>query len=263
VGSARAVACIVLPAYLEAPNLAILLPRIFSQAEKILTHELYVLVVDDSSSDGTQALVEKMCCEYPHLNLLLGKKKGLGDAYRRGMVLAMFFLKPDLILQMDADLQHDPALLPEFINLCNRGYNLVIGSRFAPGGATPHFPWHRNVLSRVANRLARFCSGLPPLQDCTSGYRCIKADLLGRCNFQQLSARGYAFQTSLLSELFWNGARAIEIPIMFGHRLYGRSKLSARDYFGFLFTLAKLRLRSRERARAHTSTTAGPPSGVP
>jgi len=242
----KKVACIVLPAYQEAQNLAILLPRIFAQQEKIPTHELHVLVVDDNSPDGTQALVADWQKKYPCLHLLRGEKRGLGIAYQRGMAHAMAGLHPDLILEMDADLQHDPDLLPKFIQLCNEGHSLVIGSRFAPGGATPDFPLHRKFLSRLGNRLARFCGGLPALRDCTSGYRCIQADLLARCDLHHLGTRGYAFQTSLLGELVRNGARAVEIPIIFSDRLHGRSKLSPRDYFEFLATLAKLLLlRSR------------------
>jgi dolichol-phosphate mannosyltransferase len=240
----KKVACIVLPTYMEAKNLPLLLPRIFAQEDKIATHELHVLVVDDNSPDDTQAVVERLRPRYSRLHLLTGEKKGLGVAYQRGMAHALKTFSPDLIFEMDADLQHDPDLLPEFIRLCNEGFSLVIGSRFAHGGATPDFPWHRSFLSHLGNRLARLCGRLPPLRDCTSGYRCIKADLLARCDLHHLGTRGYAFQTSLLCELIRNGARFIEIPITFPDRVYGRSKLSPRDYFEFLLTLAKLGLNS-------------------
>ncbi len=243
----KRVACIVLPTYMEAKNLPILLPRIFAQEDKISTHELHVLVVDDNSPDGTQPVVEQLRQRYPHLHLLTGEKKGLGAAYQRGMAHALKVFHPDLIFEMDADLQHDPDLLPEFVRLCNEGFSLVIGSRFAPGGATPNFPWHRSFLSHLGNWLARFCGRLPSLHDCTSGYRCIKADLLARCDLHHLGTRGYAFQTSLLCELIRNGARFIEIPITFPDRIHGESKLSPRDYFEFLLTLAKLRLDTLRR----------------
>ena len=242
------IACIVLPTYLEARNLAILLPRIFAQQERMPTHELHVLVVDDNSPDGTQALVEESRQRYPRLHLLTGEKKGLGEAYQRGMAHALAAFHPDLIFEMDADLQHDPDLLPEFVRLANEGFSLVIGSRFVPGGATPNFPWHRSFLSHLGNRLARLAGGLASLRDCTSGYRCIKAGLLARCNLRRLGTHGYAFQTSLLCELVRNGARVIEIPIIFPDRIHGRSKLSSRDYFEFLVTLARLKFdRSRKR----------------
>ncbi len=242
---------------MEAQNLDLLLPRIFAQQEKIPTHELHVLVVDDNSPDETQAVVAQLSTKYPRLHLLTGEKKGLGVAYQRGIAHALAELRPDLIFEMDADLQHDPALLPQFIHLCNEGYTLVIGSRFAPGGATPDFPRYRKFLSHLGNRLARFAGGLPALRDCTSGYRCIKADLLARCDLHHLGSRGYAFQTALLSELFHHGARATEIPIIFSDRIHGRSKLSPRDYFEFLLTLVKLRLSAKRRR----SSPGGSPAG--
>lgn len=253
----KKVACIVLPTYMEAKNLPILLPRIFAQQERIPSHELHVLVVDDNSPDGTQGLVEEFRQRNPRLHLLTGEKKGLGAAYQRGMAHALASLRPDLIFEMDADLQHDPDLLPEFVHLSNEGYSLVIGSRFVPGGATPNFPWHRSFLSHLGNRLARLAGGLPALRDITSGYRCIKADLLARCDLQHLGTRGYAFQTCLLYELIRNGARVVETPIIFPDRIHGQSKLSFRDKIEFLVTLVKLRFEtsrkrnSREKTPAH------------
>jgi dolichol-phosphate mannosyltransferase len=252
----KKVACIVLPTFMEAKNLAILLPRIFAQRERIPTHELHVLVVDDNSSDGTQALVEEFRQTNPHLHLLTGEKKGLGVAYQRGMAHALASLQPDLIFEMDADLQHDPALLPEFVRLSNQGYSLVIGSRFVPGGATPNFPWYRSFLSHLGNRLARLAGGLPALRDITSGYRCIKAELLARCDLHHLGTHGYAFQTSLLCELIRNGARVVEIPIIFPGRIHGRSKLSFRDQIEFLVILVKLRFETSRKWNSRDKTPA-------
>ena len=253
----KKVACIVLPTYMEAKNLPILLPRIFAQEEKIPTHELHVLVVDDNSPDGTQALMEELRQRYPCLHLLMGEKKGLGVAYQRGMAHALETLHPDLIFEMDADLQHDPGLLSQFVRLCNEGYSVVIGSRFVPGGATPDFPWHRRFLSHLGNQLARFCGAWPSLRDSTSGYRCIKADLLARCDLHRLATRGYAFQTSLLSQLIGNGARIIEIPIIFPDRIHGQSKLSPRDYFEFLLILARLSLDTFRKRNSRVKRAAG------
>ena len=237
------IACIVLPTYNEAANLALLLPRIFNQQERIATHELHVLVVDDNSPDGTAAVVEEYRRRFPRLHLLRGNKQGLGRAYQRGMAHALETLRPALVFEMDADLQHDPDLIPRFIERTREGYTVQIGSRFVAGGATPDFPWHRRLVSHVGNWLARVGGGLAPIRDITSGYRCIDAALLARCDLHHLATRGYAFQTSLLSELVHHGARVVEIPIVFPDRLYGRSKLSSRDYLEFLVVLAKLTLR--------------------
>jgi dolichol-phosphate mannosyltransferase len=236
------IACVILPTYNEVKNVSILIPRIFEQASKIATHELHVLVVDDNSPDGTGEVVRKYADEYPSLHVITGEKKGLGEAYKRGIAFALSTLKPDIVFQMDADLQHDPSLLPLFVSLYNYGFSLVIGSRFAPGGSTD-FPLHRKLLSLLGNWLIRFVGGLPRLRDCTSGYRCIRAELIEKCDFSNLSTRGYSFQSSLLFELLRNGARVVEIPIIFSARLYGESKLSFRDQLEFLTNLAKIRFR--------------------
>jgi dolichol-phosphate mannosyltransferase len=240
-GAMKPVACIVMPTYNEAKNLPLILPRIFAQQQSIPTHELHVLVVDDDSPDGTQAEVREEMKRWPKLHLITGVKRGLGDAYQRGMEHALSTLRPDLLFEMDADLQHNASLLPEFVAHAKEGYSVVIGSRFVAGGATPDFPFHRRLISVVGNWLARRAAGLRHVRDITSGYRCIKGDLLARCDFHRLATRGYAFQTSLLAELVRNGGRVLEIPIIFPDREFGRSKLSPRDYFEFLWVLAKLR----------------------
>jgi dolichol-phosphate mannosyltransferase len=238
-----------MPTYNEAANLSELLPRIFAQAKKIPSHELHLLVVDDNSPDGTAALVERCMAGNPRIHLLRGEKKGLGEAYKRGMAHAIATLDPELILEMDADQQHDPSLLPLFINLTEYGYSLVIGSRFAPGAGEPALSFRRRLISRVGTILVRLAGGLPRLHDCTSGYRCIRTDLITKCDLGPLATQGYSFQSSLLSELMRNGARVVEIPILFGPRAHGSSKLSLNDQVEFVTNLAGL-WRNRFRTRA-------------
>lgn len=239
-------ACIVMPTYNEADNIRELLPQIFQQAELIRSHEVHVLVVDDESKDGTADVVRKMMKIYPNLHLISGQKNGLGDAYKRGMRHAVRSLNPDLVLQMDADLQHDPALLPVFISLGDQGFDLVIGSRFAASGSTPNFSLYRRFLSLFGNWLLRVIGGMPPIRDCTSGYRCIKADLIEKCDFGCLSTRGYSFQSSLLSELVRNNAKVIEVPIEFAERQNGASKLRMKDQIEFLTNILKIRWRQNQ-----------------
>ena len=240
------IACVVLPTYNEAANVGELIPLIFAEAENIPTHELHVLVVDDNSPDGTADVVRRLMQERPKLHLLLGEKKGLGDAYTRGFAHATKDLQADLVIQMDADFQHDPTLLPLFITLSQYGFTLIIGSRFAPGGSTPNFALHQRLRSRLAALLVCKFGGIPRIKDCTSGFRCVSATLLRRCDLSGLSTRGYSFFSSLLCELMWGGAKVIEIPIVFGQRRGGKSKLAFKDQLEFLVNLFRL-LRRRIR----------------
>jgi dolichol-phosphate mannosyltransferase len=236
----NSVGCIVLPTYNEAENVAEIIPQIFEQARKITTHDLHVVVVDDNSPDGTGVAVRDLMAQFPNLYLLTGEKKGLGEAYKKGMAFALDELHADLIFQMDADLQHDPSVLPVFVALANHGFSLIIGSRFVPGGATPDFAWDRKLISVTGTWLVRLFGGLPALRDCTSGYRCIKSEVFAKCDFKELASRGYSFQSSLLCELMRNGARVIEVPIVFEKRKRGNSKLSFQDQTEFLTNLPRL-----------------------
>jgi dolichol-phosphate mannosyltransferase len=239
-----------MPTYNEAANLPELLPRLFEQQSRIASHELHILVVDDNSPDGTGSVVAEWMKQKACIHLLRGEKKGLGDAYKRGIAHAIAILDPELILQMDADQQHDPDLIPLFISLSQYGFSLIIGSRFAPGAGKPALTFRRRLISRVGTALVRLAAGLPRLADCTSGYRCIRADLFAKCDLKPLATRGYSFQSSLLSELLRNGARVVEIPILFAPRVHGTSKLSLGDQMEFvtnLFRLLLMRIRGRSR----------------
>jgi dolichol-phosphate mannosyltransferase len=167
------IVCVIIPTYNEAANLPELLPRIFEQQAKIPTHEVHVLVVDDNSPDGTAMVVGEWMKQNPRIQLLSGQKNGLGEAYKRGIAHAIKSLDPELILQMDADQQHDPTLIPLFVALTEYGFTVVIGSRFAPGAGKPALSFCRRLISRLGTILVRLAAGLPRLQDCTSGYRCI------------------------------------------------------------------------------------------
>ena len=239
-------ACVILPTYNEAENIGSIIPQIFERAAEIPTHDLHVLVVDDNSPDGTQDIVRTLMATYENLHLITGLKQGLGEAYKRGMNYALQELSPDIVFEMDADGQHDPELIPVFAYLASHDISLVIGSRFAPGGVTPDFVLSRRVLSLVGNWMLRVLGGLPGIHDCTSGYRCIKTDLLRKCDVGRLATRGYSFQSSLLSELLRNQAKVVEIPMVFHHRAHGESKLTSRDQVEFLVNVAKLRLRRSE-----------------
>ena len=239
----KPIVCIVLPTYNEAENIQKIIPLIFAKADKIATHTLHVLVVDDNSPDGTGEIVQKQMTSFPFLHLTTGDKKGLGDAYKRGIAHAIHTLNPDLLIEMDADLQHSPSLLPLFVTLANHGFSLVIGSRFAAGGQTPNFSLYRTFISRAGNALIRILGGIPRIHDCTSGFRCIKTEIIKKCDLSFLSTRGYSFQSSFLCELLRNGAKVIEVPITFPDRIHGESKLRFQDQIEFLLNVFRIRFR--------------------
>ena len=236
----------VIPTYNEAENIESITKAIFAMQSSIPTHQLYVIVVDDNSPDGTQEIVKQQMQQYPNLRLVTGNKVGLGDAYKRGFSFAISMFKPDLLLQMDADGQHDPNLIPKFINFANDGFSLIIGSRFVPGGSTPDFSIWRKFLSILGNLLVRYLGGIKHVKDCTSGFRCIKANLLSKCDFDYLSTRGYSFQSSLIYELIRHGAKPIEVPIIFKDRIKGQSKLTLTDQIEFLINIGKITFHKSE-----------------
>lgn len=235
-------ACIVLPTFNEVDNIPILLPLIYAQQKEILSHELHVVVVDDDSWDGTQDAVKEHMGDFPNLHLITGRKKGFGEACKKGIDYALKKIDPDIIIQMDADLQHDPGHIPHFVRLSNQGFSLIIGSRLMPGGRTPGYSIRRKTLSLFGNWSIRLFAGLFHIHDCTSGYRCIKADIIKKCDLSYLSTSGYSFLSSCLCELVMRGAQVIEVPITFPERIYGESKLGFRDQIEFLLNLAKLRI---------------------
>jgi dolichol-phosphate mannosyltransferase len=242
----KPVACVVLPTYNEAENVKLVVPRIFEKSTKVSTHDIYVLVVDDNSPDGTQEVIRDLMQIYKSLHLIVGEKEGLGAAYIRGINHAIEQWNPELILQMDADGQHDAALIPLFVSLSHYGFSVIIGSRFTTGGELVNFSLRRRIISYTGNWMIRFLGGIPRIRDCTSAYRCIRADLLKQCDFSFLSTRGYSFLSSMLCELLRNGARVIEIPIIFAERPHGVSKLALRDQIEFLVNIARIRFRSSE-----------------
>ena len=239
-----------------------LLPAIFAQQAHLPRHELWVVMVNDDPPGESAEVLDALQKEFARLRVVRGRKRGLGVAYQRGFAYALETLAPQLLVQMDGDWQHDPAALPALVRACAPGVAAVVGSRFAPGGATPAFSWRRRATSHVGNWLIHHLTGLPHLHDYTSGFRCLDAAALARCldecRQDKLATRGYAFQSSLITELLLTGAPVVEVPIQFGQRRYGDSKLGGRDYLEFALNLRRLRARCQRRpARSLARGTGG------
>jgi dolichol-phosphate mannosyltransferase len=233
---------VVLPTYNERENVVALL-----RAVRAAVPDADVLVVDDNSPDGTATLVEETAAEQDQIKLLRrAGKQGLGSAYRQGFALALDE-GYDVVVSMDVDFSHDPAVLPELLRLIAAGADTVIGSRYVPGGATVDWPLHRRLLSRWGNRYTSFVLGLR-VRDCTSGYRAYRADALRGIDPASTTAEGYAFLTELVRRLVRQGADVVETPIVFTDRRYGVSKMSGRIVVESMLLVTRWAIRDRVRA---------------
>lgn len=227
---------IIIPTYNERENLPELLGAILAQAPA--TH---MLIVDDHSPDGTGEMADDLARRDGRIHVLHRPgKQGLGTAYIQGFRYAID-QGYDLIFEMDADFSHDPQYLPAFFDAAQHA-DLVIGSRYIPGGATPNWSLARRIISGGGNRFTRFMLNLP-VHDCTSGFRCYHRRALEAIDFASIDSRGYAFQVELVYRTIMNGLLVTEVPIVFYDRRVGQSKMS-----GTIFNEAfRYVLRARQR----------------
>ncbi|MFV0309725.1 MAG: polyprenol monophosphomannose synthase [Desertimonas sp.] len=240
----RAVA--VIPTYDEVDNLRPLVVRL-----RAAVADLGIVIVDDASPDGTAALARSLAAELGDIDVIeRPAKQGLGSAYRSGFAHALA-AGAEVCVQLDADLSHDPAVLPALLANIEHGADLAIGSRYVPGGRTVEWPWGRRWLSRWANRYAAGVLGLA-VNDATSGYRAYRAELLSRMDVDTITAEGYGFQIEMTHRLVRAGGSVVEFPIEFRDRQAGSSKLSGgivREAFGLVGRLWLDDRRDRRRRR--------------
>ncbi len=212
---------VVLPTYNEAENVDEVLTR-----TRAALPDATVLVVDDGSPDGTADAAEAFNATLGNITVMRRvAKTGLGSAYRAGFAwgIANGF---DVLIEMDADLSHDPAALPAMIaKLSSSGAGLVIGSRYIPGGEIPNWSWHRKALSKWGNRYAGAVLDMP-VHDATSGFRAYRAEVIGRLDLDTIRADGYGFQIEMAYEVRRLGESVVEYPISFRDRVRGTSKMS-------------------------------------
>jgi dolichol-phosphate mannosyltransferase len=230
----------VLPTYEERATIGRVLDGLLSLPERV-----DVLVVDDASPDGTAEIVREAAAADPRVRLLERPgKAGLASAYLSGFELALAE-GYDLIVEMDADLSHRPEQLPALLAAA-REHDLVIGSRYIPGGGVRNWSRARLALSRAGNRYARLLLGLP-VRDATSGFRVYRRELLRRLLAEPVRSDGYGFQIELAYRAWRLGASVGEAPITFHEREHGRSKISRRIVFEALALVARWGLRDRLR----------------
>lgn len=213
---------VVLPTYNEIENIEEVLRRI-----RAACPHADVLVVDDGSPDGTADRAEKLGLELGRVDVLSRpKKSGLGSAYRAGFRtgLAQGY---DVMIEMDADLSHDPDALPNLVAEVERGADLAIGSRYVAGGSIPDWPWPRRAISRFGCYYARVMLRIP-VHDATAGFRAYHRRALAAIELDEVRADGYGFQIEMAYLVDRQGGRIVEVPIEFRDRELGHSKMSGR-----------------------------------
>lgn len=210
---------ILLPTYNERENIGQIIPEIFAACPDVA-----VMVIDDNSPDGTGDVVREMTQVYPLLELFSRERKeGLGKAYLAGIRRALQS-NVERILLMDADGSHGIEYIRPMLEATST-YDLVVGSRYIPGGSIEKWESWRHALSKYGNLYAWILTGLP-VRDLTSGFQCFRASLLRTMDLENIRASGYAFQIEMKFRAVHSGGRATEVPIVFKNRRGGESKIS-------------------------------------
>jgi dolichol-phosphate mannosyltransferase len=230
---------VVLPTYNEATNIAVVLDRL-----RAAVPAADVLVVDDGSPDGTADMADALGVELGQIDVLRRPgKAGLGSAYRAGFRWGME-RGYEVMVEMDADLSHDPGALPSLLAAVDGGADLGLGSRYVPGGAIPAWPLHRRLLSRWGNRYAGAVLGLD-VRDATGGFRAYRATALEAIDLSRVRAEGYGFQIEMTHRLARADGKIVEVPIQFVDRVRGTSKMSSRIVVEALLLVTWWGLRDR------------------
>jgi len=224
---------VVIPAtYNEKGNIERLITILEEEVfPKIKNHDMYILVADDNSPDGTGNEVRKLMKKWTNIGISSGIRNGLGAAYIRGMTYAVEKLNADVVFEIDADLQHDPHKIPEFISKIEEGYDMVVGNRYSDGGSIPeNWPLARKIFSIIANIFVRTVFTKFSIHDWTGGYRALKKEVFLKEKPKLNNYRGYIFQISFLHKAVRDGFKIGEVPFHFSDRTLGSSKIAPLGY---------------------------------
>ena len=234
-------AWLILPTYDEAENIERFV-RAVRTSLLATGRPFHVLVVDDNSPDGTGTIADRLAAELTEVEVLhRAGKEGLGRAYVAGFRQALA-AGAELVLEMDSDFSHDPADLPRLIEASDSA-DLVLGSRYVPGGGVLDWPLPRRLISRGGSLYARLVLGLR-VRDLTGGFKCFNRAVLERIGINSIHADGYGFQIELTYRAVQAGFEVVEVPIIFRERQLGTSKMNARIALEAIWKVPALRLRS-------------------
>ena len=229
---------VVTPTYNELENIEILIRAVFGLSVK----PSVVVIVDDNSPDGTATIVKKLSQEFPIRLLERKMKMRLGTAYRDAFKLILEFQeKPDYIVQMDADLSHNPSDIPRFLEAIENS-DVILGSRYIKMGGVRHWGFMRRAISYISNIYARIILSIP-FKDLTGGFKCWRREVLKNIDLEHTSSIGYNFQIETTFKAYKKGFRISEIPITFTERTFGKSKFSVPIIFESFWKILLLRFR--------------------
>lgn len=233
----RAVIC--LPTYNERENL----PRVLDALEPF---GVEVLVIDDNSPDGTGDLADRLAADRDWVSVLhRERKEGLGPAYLAGFRRALSG-DAEYVLEMDADLSHDPSAVPRLIEACVNGADVALGSRYVEGGGTENWGRGRRLVSAGGSLYARTLLGVD-IRDLTGGFKCFRRAVLEQIDLGAVTSKGYAFQIELTYRALRAGFRVVEVPIVFVDRTHGTSKMSRTIFLEAVARVPLLRLAALTR----------------
>ena len=233
----RAVIC--LPTYNERENL----PRVLDALEPF---GVEVLVIDDNSPDGTGDLADRLAADRDWVSVLhRERKEGLGPAYLAGFRRALSG-DAEYVLEMDADLSHDPEAVPRLIEACVNGADVALGSRYVEGGGTENWGRGRRLVSAGGSLYARTLLGVD-IHDLTGGFKCFRRAVLEQIDLEAVTSKGYAFQIELTYRALRAGFRVVEVPIVFVDRTHGTSKMSRTIFLEAVARVPLLRLAALTR----------------
>jgi glycosyltransferase involved in cell wall biosynthesis len=232
---------VVIPTYNERENIVRLIPAVLATTAG-QGHDVQVLVVDDNSPDGTAQAVEELARSDPRVGLLVRpSKRGIGTAYLEGFSTAITRYGPEVLVQMDADLQHPPELIPALLSKIGEGFDVVVASRYVEGGGIVGWSLRRRLVSWGANWMVRVLLGLG-VHDATSGFRALSREAVEALREMSLSGGGYSYQVESLYRLSRRGFSVAEVPFTFRPREWGASKLGLREIVAFFKTVVRLAL---------------------
>ncbi len=229
---------VIIPTYNEKENIENIISAVF-----LLNQDFHILVVDDSSPDGTADIVRKLQEEnHHHLHLSVRKTKdGLGKAYLHGFSWALQN-NYDYIIEMDADFSHNPEDLPKLFDTCQNA-DMTIGSRYSRGVNVVNWPMGRVLLSYFASKYVRFILGIP-ISDTTAGFVCFSRNVLEEIGLERVKLKGYGFQVEMKYRAFKKGFKIVEVPIIFTNRELGESKMHGGIIGEAIFGVLNLRWKS-------------------